>query len=342
MNVRVPLFGECAMERAANTSLGLGSQADSNARGISFLCAGLFIFSFQDVIIKQLSSSYPVHEIVFIRGLVALPLLLLLVHYESGFHKLKTGRPGLQLIRSLAMFCSYLFYYLAIATIPITTAITLFFTAPLFITALSIPILGESVGFRRWIGIAVGFIGVLIMIRPGLIPLETGSLLALTSGFTYSIAALLARRLGIAESASAMAFYSMLLFTYLGGMVGFIIHLTGYDPGDDPTMAFMLMEWRMPGALEAGMLVTIGFIAALGFYLLTQAYRVGTASTVAPFEYTAMLWAMILSYAVWGATPDMYTFIGAALIVAGGVYVLRRESINTTRPLATKGPYRNR
>ena len=319
-----------------------GSRTNDNARGIFYLCAGSFIFSFQDVIIKLLSDGYPVHELVFVRGLAATPLLLMMVHYESGFAALRTDHVWMHVVRSLLMFCSYLFYYLAIAAIPITTAVSLFFTAPLFITVLAVPFLGEKVGYRRWLGVIVGFAGVIIMLRPGQGVFEPAALLALLSAFTYSCSQLLARRLGMTDSASAMAFYSMMVFTYVGGLMGVVIHASGFSPSDHPSLDFLLKPWKMPSGLEFAMLMTIGVISAIGFYLLSQAYRLGEANTVAPFEYTSMLWAVLLTYMVWGAAPDLFTLAGALVIVGAGVYVLQRESIKRKQPLAAEGPYRNR
>lgn len=328
------------MERVSQHAL--PAKVDDNAKGIFYLCAGLFIFSFQDVIIKQLSANYPVHELVFVRGLVATPLLLLLVHFESGFASLRTDHVMLHIVRSLLMFCSYLFFYLAIAAIPITEAISLFFTAPLFITAMAVPFLGEKVGLRRWLGVIVGFIGVLIMMRPGVGTFEPALILALLSAFTYSTSQLLSRRLGMTDPASTMAFYTAMIFTYVGGLMGLTIHLTGFAPSDHPSLEFLLKPWKMPDGLEFAMMFVIGLISAMGFYLLSQAYRIGTANTVAPFEYTSMLWAVILTYLVWGVTPDLYTLVGALVIVAAGIYVLNRESIRRKKPLAAKGPYRSR
>ncbi|MDH3742052.1 MAG: DMT family transporter [Hyphomicrobiales bacterium] len=328
------------MERAARPPL--QAKVDDNAKGIFYLCAGLFIFSFQDVIIKQLSADFPVHELVFVRGLVASPLLLVLVHFESGFASLRTDHLALHVIRSILMFCSYLFYYLSIAAIPITTAISLFFTAPLFITAMAVPFLGEKVGHRRWLGVIAGFAGVLIMLRPGLGVFEPAALLALLSAFTYSTAQLLSRRLGMTDPASTMAFYTAMIFTYIGGLMGFFIHVSGFAPSDHPSLDFLLKPWKMPNGLEFAMLLTIGVISAIGIYLLSQAYRIGVANTVAPFEYTSMLWAIILTYLVWSVTPDLYTLAGALVIVGAGIYVLRREGIRRKKPLAAKGPYRSR
>ncbi len=317
-------------------------RTDNGPLGVFYLCAGLFIFSFQDVIIKELSDKYPVHQLVFIRGMVAAPLLFALVHFDSGFASLKTDRYGQHALRIILMFCSYLSFYLAIAAIPLTTAVSLYFTAPLMITALAVPMLGEKIGIRRFCGVLAGFGGVLIMLRPGAAVFDPAALLPIVSAFTYAASQMFSRKLGSTDSASMMAFYIAIGFTYIGGIMGLGIHLAGIEPAAHPSLNFLLMPWKMPSGLEFAMIATIGVISAMGFFLLSQAYRIGAANTVAPFEYTAMLWAVVLSYLVWGTTPDALTVVGALIIVAAGVYVLRRESVRVKKPLAAKGPYRSR
>ena len=316
--------------------------SDESRRAVLFLCAGTFIFSFQDVMIKHLSDTFPVHEIVFIRGLIALPLLMAIVHYDSGFHTLKTDRPWMHVLRSIAMFCAYLFYYLAVAAIPVTTAAALFFTAPLMITALSIPLLGEQVGYRRWLALLVGFSGVLVILRPGIVAIEPATLLALVSALSYALSQILARRLGVTDSASVMAFYSGMAFMYMGAIMGYALAGSTLTPDSYPSLAFLLRGWVMPTGLELTMLCAIGVITAVGFYCLSQAYRLGRANAVAPFEYSALPWLMILSLVLWGEIPDGYTLAGVALIVVGGLYVLRREGIRSRKPLTSRGLYRGR
>lgn len=318
------------------------ARSDNNFLGIFYLCAGLFIFSFQDIIIKELSDSYPVSELVFVRSMVAMPLLLALVHLDSGFQSLRSDNGWLHLVRALLMFLSYFFYYLAIASVSIPTVVSLFFTAPLFITALAVPFLGEPVGIRRWLGVIVGFGGVVIMLRPGSEGFEPAALLALASALTYSCSQILARRLGAKDSASMMAFYSTVVYAYAGGLIAIAVHMIGPVESSDPTMAFLTRPWSMPNGIELAMLATTGVISAMGFFLLSQAYRIGQANVVAPFEYSALVWAVGLTYIVYGSTPDVFTYLGAAIILGAGVYVLKREQIKSDRPLAAKGPYRSR
>ncbi len=318
------------------------SAMNDTTRGVIYLCAGLFVFSFQDIIIILLSASIPVHEIVFIRGLVAAPLIFFYVHYDSGFGALTTKRPWLHATRAVTMFVSYMSFYLALAAVPLTTAVALFFVAPLMITALSIPILGERVGWRRWLGVIIGFCGVLIILRPGIASIEPASLLAIVSALAYSLAQLMGRRLGATDSASVMSFYMAIVFVYLGGLLGLAFGSGEFSDGTNPALDFLFRAWSVPAWLEFAMLVATGFISAMGFVLLTQAYRVGEANKVAPFEYTVMIWAMLLSFIFFDSVPDLFTALGAALIAASGIYVLHRERKNKDSELGGRGPFQSR
>jgi drug/metabolite transporter (DMT)-like permease len=180
------------------------------------------------------------------------------------------------------------------------------------------------------------------MLRPGSEGFKPAALLALCSAFTYSCSQILARRLGAKDSASMMAFYAMALYAYAGGAIALVIHLAGPFESNDPTLSFLTRPWSMPGGMEFAMLATTGVISAMGFYLLSQAYRIGKANVVAPFEYSSLVWAVGLTFLVYGTSPDAYTFLGAAIILAAGIYVLRREKLRGEKPLAAKGPYRSR
>ncbi|MEM7426507.1 MAG: DMT family transporter [Pseudomonadota bacterium] len=330
------------MAKGTSPAVPVPVAASDTAKGVTYLCAGLFIFSFQDIIIKLLSGTFPVHELVFIRGVIAAPLIFLYVHYDSGFQTLKVTRPWFHLLRSLAMFGSYISFYLGLAVIPLTTAIALFFTAPLIITALSIPMLGEQVGWRRWLGVMMGFLGVMVIIRPGASGLELAALLPIAAAACYGFAQLLGRRLGATDSASVMSFYSGITFIYCGGLMALFFGDGSYADGSGGPMDFLFRAWRAPNWLEMAMISTTGVIAAMGFVLLTQAYRVGEANKVAPFEYTVMIWATLLSFFFFGTVPDIYTLLGAGMIAASGIYILYRERTNKESELKGRGPYQSR
>jgi drug/metabolite transporter (DMT)-like permease len=155
---------------------------DQRIKGILCLTAGIAVFSVQDVIIKLLSGDYPVHQAMVIRSLTALPLLFLLVVLDGGVRSLVSKRRGLLIVRGLIMFTAYTSYYLGLAALPLATCVALYFTAPLYITMLSVVVLGETVGRRRWAAVAGGFVGVLIMVRPGTRVFDWASLLPLFAG----------------------------------------------------------------------------------------------------------------------------------------------------------------
>ncbi len=308
----------------------------------TLLISSKFIFSFQDVIIKLLSGTFPVHQLVFVRGVVGLPILLLFIHFDGGLATLKTKRPWFHFLRSGAMFGAFMFYYLAISKVPLTTGIALFFTAPLFITALSIPVLGESVGPRRWAGVGCGFVGVLIMLRPGMAGFEPAALLALASAFFYAASQVAARKAGATESATVMSFYANLAYIFIGGVMWLVFQFAAPAGPDSPVLSFLTRPWAMPTALEAAMMGIIGVIAAIGFSIGTQAYRLGEANRLAPMEYTTLIWATILSAIVWSHLPDVWTLAGATVIMGAGVFVLRREHRVQKKPFSKRGIFRYR
>lgn len=330
------------MAKGSNPAVSVPVAASDTVKGVTYLCSGLFVFSFQDIIVKLLSSTFPVYELVFIRGLIAAPLIFLYVHYDSGFRTLSVKRPWFHFIRSLAMFISYMAFYLSLAALPLTMAVALFFTAPLIITALSIPMLGEQVGWRRWLGVLAGFCGVLVILRPGGGGLDAAALLPIIAALGYGFAQLLGRCMGATDSASVMSFYTGIAFVYFGGAMALVLGDGAMSDGSGGPMDFLLRAWSMPSWLELAMMVTTGVIAAMGFVLLTQAYRVAEANKIAPFEYTVMIWAILLSLLFFGTVPDVYTLIGAAMIAASGIYVLYRERTNTDSELKGRGPYQSR
>ena len=330
------------MARVAKSPVSVLTAGTGFVWAVTLLVSSKFIFSFQDVIIKLLSGDFPVHELVFLRGIIGLPVLLLFIHLDGGLDTLRTKRPGFHFLRGTSMFAAFMFYYLAISAIPLTTGIALFFTAPLFITALSIPILGETVGVRRWLGVIAGFAGVLIMIRPGTAGFEPAALLALLSAFFYAASQVAARRMGATESATVMSFYANLAYIGIGALMYFVF--TSVQPAGqvNPALNFLTMPWAMPNLLEGAMIGIIGFISAIGFSISTQAYRLGEANRLAPFEYTALIWASLLSAAVWFHFPDEWTLAGVLIVMTAGMFVLRREHEVQPRPFSRRGIFRYR
>ncbi len=294
----------------------------ANRRGILYLCLGIAVFSVQDVILKLISGGYPLSEAMTIRALVSAPILLVLCARDGGLRTLWT--PGLlrMLGRGVILFFAYTFYYLGLAGIPMATAVALYFSAPLFITLLSAVLLGETVGARRRNGVLAGFAGVLIMVRPGSALFDPAALLPVASGLCYALGMVTTRRLGQTETAPALAFWGNAVF--LAGALILAILFHG-GAGGSPSLDFLTRPWVMPDARDAAMMAACGVIAAAGLTLLTQAYRIGEAAAVAPFEYSAMIWGVLNGWAVWGDLPDTVGWAGIAVIVGAGLYVLGRS-----------------
>ena len=295
------------------------------ALGILCLCAGLGLFSVQDLILKLLSDAYPLSQAMVFRSLTALPLLLLLAAQDGGLRTLFTPGTKAMIGRGFVMFVAYAAYYLALPALPLATTVALYFSAPLFITLLSVPMLGETVGWRRSLAVLAGFGGVLVILRPGGSLFEWAALLPVLSGLSYGLSMIFARQLGARESAAAMAFWGNFVFLVIASLMalGF-----GGDTAPDlhPSLAFLMRAWVWPSLTDALLMAGCGVIAALGLTLLTQAYRIADANAVAPFEYSAMLWGVLWGWAFFAEWPDPVAWIGIFIIIGAGLYVVWRES----------------
>jgi drug/metabolite transporter (DMT)-like permease len=287
------------------------------------LCAGICVFSMQDVILKWISGTYPLSEAIAMRAVTALPILLVMVRLRSGLGSLVSRRLGRHFLRGIIMMSAYSAYYLALPAMKLAEAVTLYFTAPLFITALAHPMLRERVGLNRWLAVIAGFIGVVVTYRPGLGLFDWASLLPVGAAFSYGVAQIMARQIGATESAAVLAFYqnlayllSALLLAALFGSGAFVY------PNMHPSLAFLLRPWSFAHPLDLLLLACCGLIAAIGSTLLSQAYRTAEANFVASFEYSGLIWATGWGFFVFGEVPDFYILAGAALIIGAGLYML--------------------
>ncbi len=293
--------------------------------GIGFNLIGLAVFALQDVIVKLLSGDYPVFEIVFIRSLVSFVPITIAIMVFEGTRGFTTFHFGTLILRGICMFTSYVSYYLALAEVSIAYAVSITFSAPLFVTALSVPLLKEKVEFRRWLAVLAGFGGVLFMVGRFHGEFNIAALLALGAAITYAISSILTRRVGSLESGWTMSFYAALVFG-IGSSFGILLsNPGGVTEPEHASYAFLVREWIMPGSLDFALIALTGLIAAIGHFCLAQAYRLAPASTVAPFEYSYFVWAVVLGFFVWGDIPTSTTIIGVVIVTLSGLYILRRE-----------------
>lgn len=292
------------------------------ALGIAYLCLGVLVFSIQDAIIKAVSGDYPLTQVVSTRCIVSAPILLLMVHFESGLRSIVSKEFWALVGRSMLMLLAYTSYYMAFPALPLADAVALFFTVPLFAMALAVPLLGEHIGWRRITAVVIGFAGVMVMLRPGSGLFEPAALLSLFSAATYALSMLMARRLGNEATASVMAFYQNGVYLLGATLIAALLAATGIHEASHPSLNFLVRPWVWPTTKDFLLIASCGVIAAVGMTLLTHAYRIAQASVVTSFEYTGMLWAPLWGFLFFGEIPHLTTLAGAGLIIAAGLFAL--------------------
>jgi len=301
-------------------------------KAIAFLSSGTLIFTLQDVVIKLMSGGFPLPEIMVVRCVVASIPLLVLVHYDGGLSRLRIRRPWPLLARGTLLLGSYTCYYLAIAAIPLAEAISLSYSAPLFIALLAAPILGERPRLGSWLAIIVGFIGVIIVCRPGADVIDPAAILAICGPAFYALAQLMARRLGIGERASIMSLMQNLVFFIAAVGMGIFAGRGGFAGSTHPSMQFLLRAWHVPDLRDFLLICSTGLVAGVASWLMTHAYRIGEANVIAPFEYVSVPWATAWGIVIWGEIPRPSTIVGIVVIIGTGVFVLLMG--RRTRPSA--------
>lgn len=288
----------------------------SAGRAILAMIGAVALFSTMNAMIKSLAGHYPLGEIVFFRALFAMAILLPVIWRAGGLSTLRTERPWGHVVRSIIGVISMTCGFTAISLLPLANAAAFAFTAPLWTTTLGVLILGEKVRWRRALALITGFTGVLIMVRPDgelLRQIAAGGDAALGCAFALASAALAAcamisvRRLSATERSSTIVFYFMLTGCFYGPL------LAGGD-------------FRLPTAHDGVILAAIGLVGGVAQLLLTTAYRGAPVAVIAPFDYTAMLWATGYGFVIWGEVPDSRVVLGALIVVSSGIYITVREA----------------
>ena len=308
----------------------------ATTQGILALIAGIAIFSVQDLILKQLSGNYPLHQAMVMRSLVALPFHLAIVWWFDG--RLSTittpGWPKM-LARGLLGFVAYGAYYLGLASLPMAETVALYFTGPLFITLAAALFLGERVSLGSALAVATGFAGVLLIVKPASGGFDLAALLPVLGALGYALAMVAARPLGRTETAAAMAFWGNLCFLLCALALAAVYGSGAHAGAAHPSLAFLTRGWVMPEATDLALMAACGVIAAVGLTLLTHAYRIAPSASVAPFEYSFMFWAVLWGWLAWGDLPDSLGWLGIAVIIGAGMIVIRAPQSPQPQPAAS-------
>ena len=282
------------------------ADASSRSRAIVTICAGVLLLTISDALTKWLVVRYGPFQILLVRSWTALPFVVAMVVWAEGWPGLQSARPMVHLWRGLLALAAAGAFILSLRTLPLAEATALFAAAPLVIAALSAPLLGERVGRWRWMAISAGFVGVLVVTRPGAAAFQAASGLALAATGFYALVMISARWIDPRDSGRTVMLYLTLAAALLSSFAAFA-------------------PWPELRASDAAMFLAIALAGTLGLTLITQAFRMAPAAVVAPFDYTALLWAGVLGWLVWGDVPDAMTLTGAAIIVASGLWLVLDE-----------------
>ena len=296
--------------------------------GAAWAVVAASFFSTNDMLIKFLSGGYALHQVVLFRTLFGMAFLLGLAWAMSGgWAALRTQRFGMQALRGLAVVFANMCFFLSLATLPLAEAVAIFFVSPLVTAVFSVIFLGETVGPRRWAAIAVGLVGVGIVLRPGTEAFQLAALLPILAAIGYATLHILTRRIGDTETALGLAFYVQVMFLITSIGFGLALGHGGFAGSGHPSLEFLLRAWVWPPLSDLGIMAVVGFLSAAGGYAISEAYRRSEAAMVAPFEYVAMPLSVFWGFMVFGEWPDLAAWAGIALILSSGLILIWREAM---------------
>lgn len=272
-------------------------------RAIAFMCLGVSTFPFMNAAVKLLAPHYPSLQITWARFTGHLIVMLLIFLPQYRWALFRTRKPAVQVGRSVMMLTSNLVFVMAIGSVPLATASAIGFTSPLLVTALSVPLLHEHVGWRRWSAVMVGFAGALLVIRPGEGLGDPAVLLILTSSFIYALYQIATRWVSRHDNAA-----TGIIFSALVGSLALTVVM--------PFIFVWPRSW-----FDLALFASLGLLGGLGHYLVIKAFQLGNAAVIAPLGYVELLGSTALGYVIFHNFPDLWTWVGAAIIIASGVYI---------------------
>jgi len=277
-------------------------------KGIIYILAGMFFLTLSDAMAKHLGQLlYTPLQILFLRAALALPVVLVATLTLGGRRMLVSRHVGLHLARGAINLVSAVCFYTGLRYLPLAENIAIAFAAPLFVTALSVWWLKESVDARRWLAVGLGFVGVLLVVRPGAATFQAAAALPLITAFFYGLLMISARAIGRSEG-----MLTTMLYIVIGQLVCASLIIPWF--------------WRTPDWPHLPFFVGVALLSTLGLTLITQAFRIAPASVVAPFDYSGLGWAVLLGWLFWDEVPQPLAYLGMACIVVSGLYIVWREN----------------
>ncbi|MBT6274412.1 MAG: DMT family transporter [Chromatiales bacterium] len=282
-------------------------------RGSVLMIVGVLMLTVQDAVSKWLIDDFHVGEILFYRGIWAYVPLAFFAWSDGGFRALRSQRIGANIIRSGCNSAAGLAVISAYAFMPLATVMAISFASPLLVTALSVPLLGEAVGWRRWMAVIVGFAGMLLIVRPAGGEIAWFVALPLLAAFFVAARDILTRKLGAVDGPTVILFYTVTVSTLVGALVMAKYGATWPDPS----------QWAL--------FMAMGLVNGVAHFLVIKAFSLTPAVTLMPLRYLSLVWAGIIGYVVWGDVPTSWTMAGASLVVGSGCYIIYREAVTSSR-----------
>lgn len=298
---------------------------DNRTLAIACILAAVGIAATQDAITKSMSGDYSAYQTVIFRCLGSVPVLVILLWRDGQAKELFPALLPRVMLRSLILCSAYFAFVLSIAAMPIANSVAIYFTMPFFVASLAGPILGETVRIHRWLAIVAGFLGVLIMTRPGAGAFEPAALFALYSAFGYAVGQMIGRPLAQQVAPTIIANWQNLVYLIVALVLTVIFNSFDFSGVTHKSLAFLSRPWVSPSIQDFLILLANGVLAAFGMILFVSAYKYAESNFVAPFEYSAMIWAVAYGVLVFGDFPDAFTWIGAAVVVVAGLLMIWRD-----------------
>ena len=300
---------------------------NNNYLGISAIVFGTICFSVNDISVKLFSSEMPLNQLMFFRAIFAISILLFVIlPFYGGFKYLNTNNPTFHIFRGLAVVGANTFFFISIAELSLAEATAIFFIAPILITIFAMFFLQEKVGIRRGLACLIGFLGMLLIIKPGTISFELISIFPLIAALFYTALHIITRKYGSQEKPLTMGFYIQVCFLVTSLMFAGGFYLADFDTEQSNALKFLTGSWVSVSTFDMfHILVGIAFPISIGGILVSYAYKNYEASFLAPFEYGALVMAVVSTYLIWSEIPDRLSLIGMILIMLSGIFVSLRE-----------------
>ena len=300
-------------------------QSQNNPKGIIFILFGMVLFSIQDALIKFIYEDTALYELYFGRTLVAWLLLICYMKFSKIKINLKTHYPFLTTLRIICFFFGFSFFYISLTYMTLAMANALFFSSPFFVSILAIIFLKEKVGIRRWIAIIIGFIGVFIILNPDFNNFDYMKLAPIACALCYATSMTITKFTSKKDNV-----YTQMLHLYFGATIISILFFifTGkgqFNTFTDPTFQFIFREWFTNPFYAWPFIISMGFIGAIAFFCVFNAYSIASPPVVSLYEYSLIIWSIVIGFILFDNVPTIRTFVGVSIIIGAGIYIYVRE-----------------